>query len=224
MFRAFARLQNIPLRSFARMSHEVKDAFVLPPLPWAKDALAPHISAETIDFHYGKHHATYVKTLNDIAKTTPDIAKKSLDELVKTLPAGKPFNMAAQVWNHTFYWNSMSPRGGGKPSGELAEAIDASFGSFDKFKELFTTEAVGHFASGWAWLIMTPDNKLKVISTHDAENPLSQYDHRGIPLLTADVWEHAYYIDYRNARANYVNAWWNVVNWQFAAENYSKAK
>ena len=200
--------------------------FVLPPLPYARDALqAQGISATTIDFHYGKHHAGYVNILNDIAKTDAKIQGKTVDELVQTLDAGRPFNMAAQIWNHTFYWNSMSPNGGGEPKGAIAKAIDASFGSFAKFKEEFTAAAGGHFGSGWAWLVLV-DGKLKVVQTHDAGSPLSKQAAtgglQGKPLLTCDVWEHAYYIDFKNARPEYIKAWWNVINWDFANQNLEK--
>jgi Fe-Mn family superoxide dismutase len=196
------------------MAHE------LPALPWKKDALAPHISAETIDFHYGKHHAAYVTKLNGLVDGT-DLAGKSLEDLIKgrdALPADKKgaiFNNAAQVWNHTFYWNSMKPAGGGQPGGKLMDAIKGSFGDFDKFKTQLTNAAAGHFGSGWAWLIKDGD-KLKVVSTPNAENPLAKGQ---TALLTIDVWEHAYYIDYRNARPKYLEAFWNVINWDFAAKN-----
>jgi Fe-Mn family superoxide dismutase len=184
------------------------------------DALEPHISKETIEFHYGKHHQTYVDNLNKFAEKDTSIGKHSLDELVKTAaPAGPIFNNAAQVWNHTFYWNSLSPNGGGKPTGPLAQQITKDFGSFEAFKEKFSQVATGHFASGWAWLVKTDDGKLKIVDTHDAGNPLR--DRVGKPLLTLDVWEHAYYIGYRNARAKYVESFWNVVNWDFASKNFS---
>jgi len=198
--------------------------FVLPALPYAKDALQPHISAATLEFHYGKHHAGYVTILNDIAKADAKLQGKTVDELVQTLDAGRPFNMAAQIWNHTFYWNSMAPKGGGEPNGAIAKAIDASFGSFAKFKEEFSAAAGGHFGSGWAWLVFD-GGKLKVVQTHDAGCPLSksaQTGGGGKPILTCDVWEHAYYIDYKNARPQYVAAWWNLINWEFANQNLEK--
>jgi len=185
-------------------------AFTLPPLPWAQDALAPHISKETIEFHYGKHHNAYVVKLNELTAGT-DLAKKSLEELIKT-QTGKIFNMAAQVWNHTFYWSCMKPNGGGQPTGKLLDGINRDFGSFDKFKEQFSTTAANHFASGWVFLVQESSGKLEIVECHDAQNPMTQGKH---PLLTCDVWEHAYYIDKRNARAEYIKAWWNVVNWEF---------
>lgn len=182
-------------------------SFTLEPLPYAKDALAPHISAETLEYHYEKHHRGYVTRLNAITKDTPD-ANKSLDELVRT-SSGRVFNMAAQVVNHTFYWKSLSPNGGGAPTGKIGEAISSSFGSIDAFKEKFTEVATGHFGSGWAWLVKNADGKLEVVGTHDAGNPVTSGQ---VPLITADVWEHAYYIDYRNDRAKYIDSWWNLVN------------
>jgi Fe-Mn family superoxide dismutase len=187
-------------------------AFELPALPYARDALAPHISPETIDFHYGKHHQTYVTNLNNLVPGT-EFEGMSLEEIVKK-SSGGIFNNAAQVWNHTFYWHSLSPKGGGEPSGRLADAIAKSFGSFAAFKEEFTKVALGTFGSGWAWLVERPDGSLGVVSTSNAATPLTGPDR---PLLTCDVWEHAYYIDYRNARAKYVEAFWNLVNWEFAA-------
>jgi Fe-Mn family superoxide dismutase len=205
-----SRVKPFPFTSMANPS----GPFQLPPLPYAQDALAPHISAETLAFHYGKHHAGYVTKLNAMVAGTED-AKKSLEEIIKE--KGKPFNMAAQTWNHTFYWQSMSPRGGGAPSGEVHEAIVASFGSFDKFKEKFTEAAAGHFGSGWAWLVREPNsNKLEIVQGHDAGNPLTEGK---VPIINCDVWEHSYYIDYRNDRAKYLTAWWNLVNWEFAAKN-----
>jgi len=204
------------------MSSETKAQFVLADLPYGKDALAPHISEKTLSFHYGKHHQGYVNVLNDIAKTNKDVSGKSLDEIVKTFDAGKPFNMAAQIWNHSFYWNSMSPKGGNSPSGDLGKAVEHAFGSYDKFKDAFTGEASGHFGSGWAWLVCDNEKKLKVISTHDAGCPLNKNDARGTPLLVCDVWEHAYYLDYQNLRADYIKSWWKLINWDFAEKNYSE--
>ncbi len=186
-------------------------AFELPALPYEKDALAPHISAETLEYHYGKHHAGYVKKLNAAAESDSSIAGKSLEDLVRTAEGGV-FNNAAQIWNHTCYWNSMSPDGGGEPTGKIAEAINASFGSFSDFKEQFSKAAAGHFGSGWAFLVKDGD-RLAIVDTHDAGNPLRNGK---TPLLTCDVWEHAYYIDYRNARPKYIEAWWNLVNWSHA--------
>lgn len=190
-------------------------AFSLPDLPWSQDALAPHISAETISYHYGKHHAGYVKKLNAAAESDSSLAGKSLEELITT-KSGKVFNLAAQIWNHTFYWNSLSPSGGGAPTGKIAAAIDASFGSFEAFKEQFTATAGGHFGSGWAWLVANADGSLAIVDTHDAGCPLTSGQ---TPILTCDVWEHAYYVDYRNGRPNYIAAWWNLVNWDFANQN-----
>jgi Fe-Mn family superoxide dismutase len=187
-------------------------AIELPPLPYARDALAPHISAETIDFHYGKHHQTYVTNLNNMIAGT-EFADLSLEDIVRKSQGGM-FNNAAQVWNHTFYWNCLKPNGGGAPGGKLGDAINAAFGSFDKFKEDFTKTAIGTFGSGWAWLVQRPDGSLALVSTSNAATPLTGED---TPLLTCDVWEHAYSIDYRNARAKYVEAFWNLVNWEFAA-------
>jgi Fe-Mn family superoxide dismutase len=180
----------------------------LPELPFAKDALAPHISAETIEYHYGKHHAAYVANLNKLIPGT-EFESLPLEEIVKKA-SGAIFNNAAQVWNHTFYWNCLSPKGGGEPGGALASAIHKAFGSFAQFKEKFTAAAVSHFGSGWAWLVRNPDGSLAVESTGNAQTPLTQGK---TPLLTCDVWEHAYYIDYRNARPAYVTAFWNLVNW-----------
>ena len=184
----------------------------LPELPYAGDALAPHISAETIEYHYGKHHKAYVDNLNRLIPGT-EFEKMSLEDIIKK-SSGGIFNNAAQLWNHTFYWNCLSPRGGAEPSGELARAIAKSFGSFAKFKEQFTGAAVTQFGSGWAWLVKNPDGSLAVEATSNAGNPLKEGKK---PLLTCDVWEHAYYIDYRNARAKYVETFWNLVNWGFVA-------
>ncbi len=190
-------------------------AFELPALPYSQDALEPHISAETLSYHYGKHHAGYVKKLNAAVEKDSSLAGKSLEDLI-TSQSGGVFNNAAQIWNHTFYWNSLSPNGGGAPSGKVAELIDRDFGSFDKFKEAFSTAAKTHFGSGWAWLVQNSDGKLEVVGTHDAGNPLTDGKK---PLLTCDVWEHAYYVDYRNARADYVGNYWNLVNWDHANAN-----
>lgn len=193
------------------MTHE------LPALPYARNALEPHISAETLEFHYGKHHQTYVTNLNNLIPGT-EYENLSLEEIVRKAPAGGVFNNAAQIWNHTFYWNSLSPNGGGEPTGALAEAIVKSFGSFEKFKEEFTKCAVTTFGSGWAWLVKNADGSLALVSTGNAGCPLTSGQP---PLLTCDVWEHAYYIDYRNARPKYVEAFWSLVNWEFAAANFA---
>lgn len=191
------------------MTHE------LPTLPYEKNALEPHISAETLEFHYGKHHQTYVTNLNNLIPGT-EFENLPLEEIVKQ-SSGGIFNNAAQVWNHTFFWNCLSPNGGGKPSGALAEAIEATFGSFETFKEEFTKTAVTTFGSGWAWLVKNTDGSLALVSTSNAATPLTAGQ---TPLLTCDVWEHAYYIDYRNARPKFVEAFWNLVNWEFVASNY----
>ncbi|WP_297831124.1 Fe-Mn family superoxide dismutase [Thermomonas sp.] len=187
-------------------------AIELPALPYAHNALEPHISAETIDFHYGKHHQGYVTNLNKMIEGT-EFADLDLVAIIRKAQGGM-FNNAAQVWNHSFYWNCLKPNGGGEPTGKLLEAIDAAFGSFAKFKEEFTKTAVGTFGSGWAWLVQRPDGTLALASTPNAATPVTGQD---TPLLTCDVWEHAYYIDYRNARPKYLEAFWNLVNWDFAA-------
>lgn len=187
-------------------------AITLPALPYARDALAPHISAETIDFHYGKHHQAYLDNLNrQIAGT--EFETLDLETIIRSSQGGM-FNNAAQVWNHSFYWNCLAPGGGGEPKGKLAEAINAAFGSFAAFKEQFTQTALTTFGSGWAWLVQRPDGSLALVSTSNAATPLTGSD---TALLTCDVWEHAYYVDYRNARAKYVEAFWNLVNWDFVA-------
>ena len=187
-------------------------AIELPALPYARDALAPHISAETIDFHYGKHHQLYVDNLNKLIPGT-EFEGLSLEDIVRKSQGGI-FNNAAQVWNHTFYWNCLAPNAGGAPTGKLAEAIDKAFGSFQAFKDQFTQPALTTFGSGWAWLVQRPDGSLALVSTPNAATPLTGAD---TPLLTCDVWEHAYYVDYRNARAKYVEAFWNLVDWNAVA-------
>ena len=192
-------------------------SFELPSLPYAKDALAPHISAETLEFHYGKHHQAYVDKLNGLVDGT-DMASKSLEDIVKTSEGGV-FNNAAQVWNHTFYWNCLSPNGGGQASGAIADAIDAAFGSFDAFKEQFTNAAINNFGSGWTWLVKNADGSVAIVNTSNAATPLT--DSSVTPLLTVDVWEHAYYVDYRNARPKYMEAFWALVNWDFVNANFA---
>ena len=187
-------------------------AIELPALPYDRTALEPHISAETIDFHYSKQHQTYVTNLNNLIAGT-EFENADLESIVRKAQGGL-FNNAAQVWNHTFYWNCLKPNGGGAPGGKLAEAIDAAFGSFDAFKAEFTKTAIGTFGSGWAWLVQRADGSLALVSTSNAATPLTGSDK---PLLTCDVWEHAYYVDYRNARPKYVEAFWNLVNWDFVA-------
>jgi Fe-Mn family superoxide dismutase len=186
----------------------------LPALPYAIDALAPHISKETLEHHYGKHHQTYVTNLNNLIKGT-EFEALSLEEIVKK-SSGGVFNNAAQVWNHTFYWNGMKPNGGGAPSGALADAINAKWTSFDNFKAEFTKSCLGNFGSGWTWLVQKADGSVDIVNTSNAGCPLTTGDK---PLLTCDVWEHAYYIDYRNLRAKYVESFWGLVNWDFAAKN-----
>jgi Fe-Mn family superoxide dismutase len=188
---------------------------VLPPLPFAKDALAPVISAETVDFHYGKHHQAYVTNLNNLVPGT-EFENASLEDIVMK-SSGGIFNNAAQVWNHTFYWNGLSPAGGGEPGGALGAAIDRAFGSFAGFKEAFVKSAVGNFGSGWTWLVKSSDGSLEIVNTANAANPLRDGK---TPLLTIDVWEHAYYIDYRNARPKYVEKFWELVNWEYVARNF----
>ncbi|HHY6976452.1 TPA: superoxide dismutase [Fe] [Yersinia enterocolitica] len=189
-------------------------SFELPALPYAQNALEPHISAETLEYHYGKHHNTYVVNLNNLIKDT-EFAGKSLEEIVKT-SSGGIFNNAAQVWNHTFYWHCLSPNGGGEPTGKVADAINQSFGSFAEFKAQFTDVAVKNFGAGWTWLVKKADGTLAIVSTSNAATPLTTADK---PLLTVDVWEHAYYIDYRNARPKYLENFWALVNWSFVEKN-----
>lgn len=192
-------------------------AIELPALPYEKTALEPHISAETIDFHYGKHHNTYVVKLNGLIEGT-EFAGKALEDIVKTSTGGV-FNNAAQIWNHTFYWHCLSPNGGGQPTGELLAAIESAFSSFDEFKAKFTDSAVNNFGSGWTWLVKKSDGTLDIVNTSNAATPLT--DEGVTPLLTVDVWEHAYYIDYRNVRPNYLEGFWALVNWDFAAKNFA---
>ncbi|HYB50580.1 MAG TPA: Fe-Mn family superoxide dismutase [Burkholderiaceae bacterium] len=188
----------------------------LPALPYAADALAPYMSKETIEYHHGKHHQTYVTNLNNLIKGT-EFAQQSLEEIVRK-SSGGIFNNAAQVWNHTFFWNCLKPGGGGEPDGALARAINAKWGTFAAFREAFSKSAVGNFGSGWTWLVKKTDGALEIVNTSNAGTPLTTTDK---PLLTIDVWEHAYYIDYRNARAKFVETYLNnLVNWQFAARNF----
>jgi Fe-Mn family superoxide dismutase len=189
-------------------------AFTLPELPYPKDALSPHISAETLDFHHGKHHNAYVTKLNELVEKDSSLAGKSLEDLVRTASGGL-FNQAAQVWNHTFYWHSMKPQGGGEPTGAIADAIKKTFGSFSDFKTQFSAAAAGQFGSGWAWLVKAGD-ALEIVTTSNAGCPLTENKK---PIITCDVWEHAYYVDYRNARPKYIEAWWNLVNWDHANKN-----
>ena len=186
----------------------------LPELPYAMDALEPHISRETLEYHYGKHHKTYVDNLNKLIPGT-EFENLSLEEIIKK-SSGGIFNNAAQIWNHTFYWNCLSPKGG-EPAGALAEAINKSFGSIDEFKQKFSQTAITTFGSGWGWLVKNAAGDLEIVSTSNAGCPLTDGK---TPLLTCDVWEHAYYIDYRNARPKYVETFWKLVNWDFVANNF----
>jgi Fe-Mn family superoxide dismutase len=193
-------------------------AFELPALPYAKDALEPHISSETLDFHHGKHHNTYVTKLNGLVEGT-DLASKSLEEIIKT-SSGGVFNNAAQIWNHTFYWNSLSPNGGGAPTGAIADAINSAFGSFEEFQAKFNDSAVNNFGASWTWLVKKADGSLDIVNTSNAGTPITE---EGVtPLMTVDLWEHAYYIDYRNVRPDYLKGFWALINWNFANENFAK--
>lgn len=188
-------------------------AFTLPPLPYDRAALEPHISAETLDYHYGKHHQTYVNNLNNLVAGTEN-ENKSLEEIIMSSEGGL-FNNAAQVWNHTFYWNCMSPNGGGEPTGALADAINSAFGSFAEFKEQFSKSAAGNFGSGWTWLVKNGSGGVEIANTSNAGLPMTSGQ---TAILTIDVWEHAYYVDKRNARPAYIESWWNLVNWDFVAQ------
>lgn len=188
----------------------------LPELPYALDALAPHISKETLEFHYGKHHQTYITNLNNLIKGT-EFENSSLEEIVKK-SSGGIFNNAAQVWNHTFYWFSLAPKAGGTPTGALLDAINKKWGSFEEFKKAFNTCAAGTFGSGWAWLVKNQDGSLDLLSTSNAATPLTGNQ---TALLTCDVWEHAYYIDYRNSRPNYLDGYWQLVNWNAVSDRFS---
>lgn len=192
-------------------------AFELPALPYERDALEPSISKETLDYHYGKHHNTYVVKLNGLIEGK-ELENKSLEEIIKSSEGGV-FNNAAQIWNHTFYWHCLSPNGGGKPTDSLADAINKAFGSFEAFQKTFTESAVNNFGSGWTWLVKNSDTTVAIVNTSNAATPLTTNQ---TPLLTCDVWEHAYYIDYRNVRPDYLAAFWKLVNWKFAAKNFTK--
>lgn len=187
----------------------------LPALPYALDALAPHLSKETLEYHYGKHHQTYVTNLNNLIKGT-EFESATLEEIIKRASGGI-FNNAAQIWNHTFYWHCLSPQGGGEPKGALKQALEQKFGTIEEFKRQFTATSVGTFGSGWGWLVKTPSGALELVSTSNAATPLTSANK---PLLTCDVWEHAYYIDYRNSRPNYMTAFWNLINWDFVSHNF----
>jgi len=190
-------------------------AFQLPNLPYALDALAPHISKETLEFHHGRHHAAYVNNLNNLIQGGR-FEKMALEEIIKEAGQGPLFNNAAQHFNHSFQWNCFRPQGGGEPRGRMADAIKRVSGDFESFKKKFSETAVGHFGSGWAWLVQNPDGSVAIEATHDAGTPIA---HNKRPLLTCDVWEHAYYIDYRNMRARYLEAFWNIINWDFVESN-----
>ena len=193
-------------------------SFEVPELPYAMDALEPHISKETLEYHYGKHHKSYAEKLNGMLRDNSEYAGKSLEEIIRTSTGGL-FNNAAQVWNHSFYWSCLSPDGGGEATGAVAKAIEGSYGSFEKFKDAFTEAAKSNFGSGWTWLIKRGDGSVDIVNTSNAETPLT--DQAVTPLLTVDVWEHAYYIDYRNARPDYLDAFWSLVNWDFVNSNCS---
>ncbi|MCS4505757.1 Superoxide dismutase [Fe] [wastewater metagenome] len=189
----------------------------LPELPYAMNALEPHISQETLEYHYGKHHKAYVDKTNALIEGT-EFEQMPLEDIIRKASGGL-FNQAAQVWNHTFYWNSMSPNGGGEPTGPVAEAINQAFGSFEDFKKEFNEKTAGNFGSGWGWLVKTADGRVEIRETDDADTPVT--DTSVTPLLTCDIWEHAYYIDYRNARPKYLEAFWNLINWEFVNRNFS---
>ena len=192
--------------------------YKLPPLPYAMDALEPAMSKETLEYHYGKHHRAYVKELNNLIKGS-EFENATLEQVIRD-SSGPLFNNAAQTWNHTFFWNCMAPRGGGKPTGALAEAMNDKWGSYAQFKEAFSKSAISNFGSGWTWLVVRSDG-VDIVNTDDADNPMTQGDE---PLLTLDVWEHAYYIDYRNERPKFVEAFFkNLVNWNFALRNYENS-
>ena len=193
-------------------------AHTLPELPFAKNALEPHISAETFEYHHDKHHAAYVTNLNNLIVGT-EFEDKSLEEIVASAPAGGIFNNAAQVWNHTFYFNCMGPDAGGEPTGALADAIAAKFGSFAEFQAQLNDKAVNNFGASWTWLVKKVDGSLEIVNTSNAGTPLTEEG--TTPLLTVDLWEHAYYIDYRNVRPNYLNGFWALVNWEFVAKNFA---
>ena len=190
-------------------------AIELPPLPYELNALEPHISRETLEYHYSKHHQAYVNNLNNLLPGSP-FEKMLLEDIIQKA-SGPIFNNAAQVWNHTFYWHCLSPQGGGEPTGSLADELKKTFGSFQAFQELFTKTAISTFGSGWAWLVKTSDGKLEITSTSNAGTPMTD---NNTALLTCDVWEHAYYIDYRNARPKYVETFWKLVNWEFVAQKF----
>lgn len=192
-------------------------AFELPELPYAINALEPHISQETLEYHHGKHHNTYVTKLNGLIPGT-EFEGKSLEDIIKS-SSGGVFNNAAQIWNHTFYWHSLSPNGGGTPTGALGDAINAKWGSFEAFQKEFDEKAVNNFGSSWTWLVKNSDGSLEIVNTSNAGTPITEGQ---TPIITVDLWEHAYYIDYRNLRPKYLEAFWKLANWDFAAENFAK--
>ena len=192
-------------------------AFELPALPYAKDALEPHMSVETLEYHYGKHHNTYVVKLNGLVPGS-EYENKTLEEIITSAPAGPVFNNAAQIWNHTFFWNSLSPNGGGEPTGALADAINAKWGSFAEFQAAFGDKAVNNFGSSWTWLVKNADGSLEIVNTSNAATPMTNGQ---TAIITVDLWEHAYYIDYRNVRPDYLKGFWALANWEFAAANFA---
>lgn len=192
-------------------------AFELPALPYAKNALEPHMSVETLEYHHGKHHNTYVVKLNGLVPGS-EFENKTLEEIITSAPAGPVFNNAAQVWNHTFFWNSLSPNGGGEPTGELADAINAKWGSFAEFQAAFDDKAVNNFGSSWTWLVKNTDGSLEIVNTSNAGTPMTSGQ---TPVITVDLWEHAYYIDYRNVRPDYLKGFWALANWEFASANFA---
>ncbi|HET8902888.1 MAG TPA: Fe-Mn family superoxide dismutase [Saccharospirillum sp.] len=192
-------------------------AFELPELPYAINALEPHISQETLEYHHGKHHNTYVTKLNGLIPGT-EFEGKSLEDIIKS-SSGGVFNNSAQIWNHTFYWHSLSPNGGGTPTGALGDAINAKWGSFEAFQKEFDEKAVNNFGSSWTWLVKNNDGSLEIVNTSNAGTPITEGQ---TPIITVDLWEHAYYIDYRNLRPKYLEAFWKLANWDFAAENFAK--
>ncbi len=192
-------------------------SFELPALPYAKDALEPHMSVETLEYHHGKHHNTYVVKLNGLLPGS-EYENKSLEEIIASAPAGPVFNNAAQIWNHTFFWHSLSPNGGGEPTGALAEAINAKWGSFAEFQAAFEDKAVNNFGSSWTWLVKNADGSLEIVNTSNAGTPMTNGQ---TAIITVDLWEHAYYIDYRNVRPDYLKGFWALANWEFASANFS---
>ncbi|MDE8603247.1 Fe-Mn family superoxide dismutase [Marinomonas sp. RSW2] len=192
-------------------------SFELPALPYAKDALEPHMSVETLEYHHGKHHNTYIVKLNGLVPGS-EYENKTLEEIITSAPAGPVFNNAAQIWNHTFFWNSLSPNGGGEPTGALADAINAKWGSFAEFQTAFNDKAVNNFGSSWTWLVKNPDGSVEIVNTSNAGTPMTNGQ---TAVITVDLWEHAYYIDYRNVRPDYLKGFWALANWEFAAANFA---